>query len=123
MIDLSKTISKSLKTIGKVVKNAEREIVVTKVRDNVEYNPTTGDFIYVNPKTYKVTGIVVSSNQNEQDLQRQRQDTKLVLIAFQDLPVKIDTSDKLTFDDQTYFIVQAAVDAASALHRINVRAG
>lgn len=122
-MDLSKTISKSLKTIGKVVKNAEREIVVTKLRDNVEYNPTTGEFNHVNPKTYKVTGVVMSSSQNEQDLQRQRQDTKLVLIAYQDLPVKIDTSDKLSFDDQTFFIVQASIDAASSLHRISVRAG
>jgi hypothetical protein len=122
-MDLSKTISKSLKTIGKVVKNAERDIVVTKLRDNVEYNPTTGEFNHVNPKTYRVKGVVMSSSQNEQDLQRQRQDTKLVLIAYADLPVKIDTSDKLSFDDQTFFVVQASIDAASSLHRINVRAG
>ena len=122
-MDLSKTISKSLKTIGKVVKNAEREIVVTKLRSNVDYNPTTGSFSHVNPKTYRVTGVVMSSSQNEQDLQRQRQDTKLVLIAYDDLPIKIDTSDKLSFDDQTFFIIQASIDASASLHRINVRAG
>ena len=122
-MDLAKKISKTLKTVGKVINGSEKDLVVTKMRANVSYNPTTGSFNQVNSKIYRVKGIVTNTSQNQQDLQRQRQQTKLVLIAFEDLPVEIETSDKVNFDKQDFFITEANLDAASALHRLNVRSG
>ncbi len=122
-MDLAAKISKTLKTVGKVIDGSEKDLVVTKMKANVSYNPTTGSFNKVNSKTYRVKGIVTNTSQNQQDLQRQRQQTKLVLIAYKDLPVEIETSDKVNFDKQDYFITEASLDAASALHRLNVRSG
>jgi hypothetical protein len=121
-MNLQRTISKALKTVGNVVGNAEKDIVVKKLRENPEYNATTGDFVYVNPKSYSCTGIVIRRAESENDIQRKQTDTFTVLIAWKSLPVEINTADKLVIDGIDLPITAASVDASLSLHRISVRA-
>lgn len=117
-----KAISKAMKTVGKVVQNAEKDLVITQLRSNPDYDPTTGEFSYVNPKTYRCKGIVVGRNEVEEDQQRQQRDQFTVLIAYEALPIELNTSDKINFDGQDHMITATRVDPSLALHRVTVRA-
>ena len=122
-MDLQRTIKHAMKAVGGAVGNVEKNLEVTLVRENVEYDPNTGDFNHKNPKVYRIKGLVLTNSNTEQDIDRQKRNELTVLISYKDLPEKLSSSDKVKFDNTTHFVTSASLDPSSSLHRLGVRSG